>query len=99
LTDNGLEFTNGLLVSKKGKHCQKLTKVDEVCERANGIIKQDTVLKEHYADAVDMKAALMRFLAFYRLYRRHGSLKRELGIRTPFDAIEKCLPRSKAYRG
>lgn len=110
LTDNGLEFTNALLISKKGEHCQKPSKVDEICEkadidhrltkpntpktngmieRANGIIKQGTILKEEYADTKDMEVALMRFLIFYMLYRRHGSLKRELGVKTPFEAIEK----------
>lgn len=31
----------------------------------------------------------MRFLVYYLLYRRHGSLKRELGVKTPFQAVEK----------
>jgi hypothetical protein len=31
----------------------------------------------------------MSFLVFYLLYRRHGSLKRELGVKTPFEAVEK----------
>ena len=25
----------------------------------------------------------------YNLYRRHGSLRKELNVKTPFDAIEK----------
>jgi transposase InsO family protein len=32
LTDNGLEFTNRLLVSKKGKPCEKLSLLDEFCQ-------------------------------------------------------------------
>lgn len=35
LTDNGLEFTNGLLVSKKGERCTKPSKMDEVCKKEN----------------------------------------------------------------
>ena len=31
----------------------------------------------------------MKFLIYYILYRRHKSLKRELGVRTPFEALEK----------
>ena len=31
----------------------------------------------------------MRFLVYYNLYRRHGSLRRELRVKTPFDAVEK----------
>ncbi|TAG54312.1 MAG: transposase [Cytophagales bacterium] len=31
LTDNGLEFTNRLLVSKKGNKCQKPSKMNEKC--------------------------------------------------------------------
>jgi transposase-like protein len=31
LTDNGLEFTNRLLKSKKGKACEKLSLLDEIC--------------------------------------------------------------------
>jgi len=35
LTDNGLEFTNRLIVSKKGKHCEKLSLLDKFCEQEN----------------------------------------------------------------
>ncbi|MFB6307356.1 MAG: DDE-type integrase/transposase/recombinase [Flavobacteriales bacterium] len=110
LTDNGLEFTNALLVSKKGERCTKPSKMDQLCkkenidhrltkpntpktngmvERANGIIKKGTILKEQYTDKQAMETALMQFLVFYMLFRRHGSLKRELGVKTPFEAIEK----------
>jgi len=36
-----------------------------------------------------MNADLMDFLVHYNLYRRHGSLRRELKVRTPFNAVEK----------
>jgi len=110
LTDNGLEFTNALLVSKKGERCTKPSKMDEFCkaenidhrltkpstpktngmvERANGIIKSNTILREHYPSIEAMNTHLMQFLVFYLLYRRHGSLKKELGVKTPFEAVEK----------
>ncbi len=36
-----------------------------------------------------MKNDLMLFLVHYNLYRRHGSLRKELKVKTPFNAIEK----------
>jgi hypothetical protein len=36
-----------------------------------------------------MQEELLKFLMYYILYRRHGSLKKELNVKTPFDAIEK----------
>jgi len=33
LTDNGHEFTNRLIKSKKGSYCQKPSKFDDVCIR------------------------------------------------------------------
>ena len=36
-----------------------------------------------------MTTHLMKFIVYYLLYRRHGSLKRELGVKTPFEAVEK----------
>jgi len=110
LTDNGLEFTNALLMSKKGQSCKKPSKVDEFCksknidhrltkphtpktngmvERANGIIKSNTILTKQYANKEEMNKHLMKFLVYYLLYRRHGSLKKELSVKTPFEAVEK----------
>jgi len=36
-----------------------------------------------------MNSALISFLVLYMLYRRHGSLRKELDVKTPFNAIEK----------
>ena len=36
-----------------------------------------------------MKEDLINFLVHYNLYRRHGSLRRELKVKTPFNAVEK----------
>lgn len=110
LTDNGLEFTNRLIKSKKGNYCQKPSKLDDVCtennidhrltkpftprtngmvEKANDIIKSGTIKTNQYSNAGQMSNDLTRFLIHYNLYRRHGSLRRELKVKTPFQAIEK----------
>ena len=110
LTDNGLEFTNKLLVSKKGDKCQKPSKMDLKCEasniqhrltppfspktngmveRANGVIKTNTILKNKYANKEEMSRDLGNFLLFYNTNRTHGALRKELKVKTPFQAIEK----------
>jgi transposase-like protein len=110
LTDNGLEFTNRLLKSKKGKYCTKPSKLDALCkennidhrctkpftpktngmvEKANDIIKNQTIKKTKYNSVEEMKEDLNKFLIFYNLYRRHGSLRRELKVKTPHNAVEK----------
>jgi len=110
LTDNGLEFTNRLIKSKKGNFCQKPSKLDIVCdennidhrltkpntpktngmvERVNGTIKNGTILKEEYQNVKEMKLALMTFMVHYLLYRRHGGVRKELNVKTPFNAVEK----------
>lgn len=110
LTDNGLEFTNRLLVSKTGNKCTKPSKMDVKCdennilhrltapftpktngmvERLNGVIKTNTILKNHYASSVEMNLDLANFMSFYTQHRRHGSLRKELKVKTPYQAIEK----------
>jgi transposase InsO family protein len=110
LTDNGLEFTNRLIKSKKGNLCSKPSLLDIKCvenniehrltkpsspqtngmvERANGTIKNNTILKNTYANQQEMHHDLLGFLAFYNLFRRHGSLRKELNVKTPFDAVQK----------
>jgi len=110
LTDNGLEFTNRLLVSKTGNKCTKPSKMDEKCdenkiihrltapftpktngmvERLNGIIKTNTILKNQYKNTLEMNLDLSNFMSFYNQHRRHGSLRKELNVKTPYQAIEK----------
>jgi hypothetical protein len=36
-----------------------------------------------------MQTALMHFLVYFILNRRHGSLRKELQVRTPYQAVEK----------
>jgi len=110
LTDNGLEFTNRLIKSKKGNLCTKPSKLDVICEdkkidhrltkpatpktngmveRVNGTIKNGTILKEKYKNKNEMISALNIFLIHYMLYRRHGGVRKELNVKTPFNALEK----------
>ena len=110
LTDNGLEFTNKLIMSKKGNLCTKDSLLDIKCkdneidhrltkpatpktngmvERANGTIKNGTILKKEYNNSTEMSKDLMDFLVYYNIYRRHGSLRKELDVKTPFQALEK----------
>ena len=110
LTDNGLEFTNRLIKSKKGIYCTKPSKLDEICqendiqhrltkpftpktngmvERVNNTIKTGTIKINKYQNKDQMNNDLMNFFVHYNLYRRHGSLRKELNVKAPFNAIEK----------
>lgn len=64
-------------------------KTNGMVERANGIIKQATIVKHEYLNKEEMEDDLMRFLVFYNLHRRHGSLRKELHVKTPFEATVK----------
>jgi len=110
LTDNGLEFTNRLIKSKKGQLCQKPSKMDIKCEekniehrltkpstpktngmveRVNRTIKNNTILRKDFSSRSDMEKDLAGFLCSYNLYRRHGSLRKELRVKTPIQAVRK----------
>jgi transposase-like protein len=58
-------------------------------ERVNGTIKNNTILKNKYENLQEMNQDLMAFLSYYNLYRRHGSLRKELNVKTPFEAMKK----------
>lgn len=58
-------------------------------ERVNGTIKKNTILKKQYQSLDEMKNDLNNFLLFYNFNRRHGSIRKELNVKTPFNAIEK----------
>ena len=36
-----------------------------------------------------MNETLMAFHVYYMFYRRHGGVRKELGVKTPFQAAEK----------
>ncbi len=58
-------------------------------ERVNGTIKEATVKVNTYHSFKEMATDLNRFLLYYLFNRRHGSLKKELGVRTPYEALKK----------
>jgi len=110
LTDNGFEFTNKLIKSKKGTYKAKNGRLDKVCEknnidhrltkpgtpktngmveRVNNTIKTGTIKKIEYENKDLMNNDLMNFLVHYNIFRRHGSLRKELNVKTPFNAIQK----------
>ena len=57
-------------------------------ERVNGTIKNATIKAEEYDNIEDVKKDLNKFLIYYNFNRRHGSLRKELKVRTPFEAVE-----------
>ena len=65
-------------------------KTNGMVERANGTIKDRTIKVEEYKNIEELTHSLNKFLLFYLFTRRHGSLRKDLGvhIRTPFNAIE-----------
>lgn len=64
-------------------------KTNGMVEKANDIIKNGTIKKTKYNSLQEMNDDLMQFLVHYNLYKRHGSLRRELKVKTPFNAVEK----------
>jgi transposase-like protein len=57
-------------------------------ERVNGTIKGSTIKVLTYKNEIELKADLDKFLVYYNLNRRHGGLRRELKVRTPFEALQ-----------
>jgi hypothetical protein len=58
-------------------------------EQANGIIKQNTNAKIDFKNKNEMELELVKFLIYYNLERRHGNLRGEPNVKTPFEAVEK----------
>jgi len=52
-------------------------------------LNKDTIKRNHYSSLEEMDEDLIKFLVHYNLYRRHGSLRRKLKVKTPFNAVEK----------
>ena len=64
-------------------------KTNGMVEKANDIIKNKTIKITKYSSLEEMNVDLMKFLVHYNLNRRHGSLRRELKVKTPYNAVEK----------
>jgi transposase InsO family protein len=63
-------------------------KTNGMVERVNGTIKNATIKVLSYKNEIELKADLDQFLVYYNLNRRHGGLKQELKVRTPFEALQ-----------
>jgi hypothetical protein len=57
-------------------------------ERVNGTIKRVTILRVAYNNKLE-NMDLKKYFIFYMFYRRHGGVRRELKVKTSFNAIEK----------
>jgi transposase-like protein len=64
-------------------------KTNGMVEKANDTIKRATIKVKKYNSLSDMNRHLISFLITYNLYRRHGSLRKELNVKTPLNAVEK----------
>ena len=96
LTDNGGEFKNTEFENNckyddiEFRNTRPYTpKTNGMVERVNGIIKDPTIKSKKYENYKELEMDLNKFLIYYNFNRRHGSLKKELNVRTPFDALEK----------
>lgn len=58
-------------------------------ERVNGIIKAATIQKVDYKNRQELEKEMNKFLLYYNTMRRHGSLRKELNVKTPLQAFEK----------
>ncbi|MCF6318533.1 MAG: hypothetical protein L3J83_04505 [Proteobacteria bacterium] len=58
-------------------------------ERVNQTIKVGTIKSVEYDNIEHLVVGLNVFLLHYNFIRRHGSLRSELSVKTPFDAVEK----------
>lgn len=56
-------------------------------ERVNGTIKDKTIKLTQYKDFSDLDVDINKFLIYYNLNRPHGSLRKELKVRTPLEAL------------
>ena len=68
-------------------------------DRVNGTIKNATIKAEDYENIDDVKKDLNKFLIYYNFNRRHGSLRKELKVRTPFDEVQSWfLTKSEIFK-
>ncbi len=63
-------------------------KTNGMVERVNGTIKNATVKAMTYQNIDEMKQDLNKFLIFYNFNRRHSGLRKEIKVRTPYEALK-----------
>jgi len=63
-----------------------LSSYDFECVIANHGKEALKILDE---DTMEMNTDLAKFNAYYNFHRRHGSLRKELNVKKPFQAVEK----------
>ena len=71
-------------------------KTNGMVERVNGTIKNGTIKSNKYQNYEELEVDLNKFLIYYNFNRSHGSLRKELNVRTPFDALEKWYKLSRS---
>ena len=57
-------------------------------EKSNDTIKSNTLKINKYENVEEMTKDLLSFMVYYNLNRRHTSLRKELWVKTPYDALE-----------
>ena len=57
-------------------------------EKVNDTIKSNTLKIHNYENIWEMNTDLISFLVFYNLHRRHSSLRTEIWVKTPYEALE-----------
>jgi len=57
-------------------------------EKSNDTIKSNTLKINDYENVEEMTKDLLSFMVYYNLNRRHTSLRKELWVKTPFDALK-----------
>lgn len=63
-------------------------KTNGMVERANGTIKNSTIKVQEYRSLEELKEDLNKFLIYYNTNRSHGGLRKELKVRTPYEAVK-----------
>ena len=66
-----------------------IPKTNGMVERVNGTIKTSTIKATEYKNIDELALDLNKLLIYYNTCRLHGSLKRELHVRTPCDDVKK----------
>jgi len=57
-------------------------------EKSNDTIKSNTLKINKYDNVKEMTKGLLSFMVYYNLNRRHTSLRKELWVKTPYNALE-----------